>query len=77
MPAEQQQQQPQRVTFGALDQINCPNCGGGMRLTRRCPDPALAETHERQTFACRACDHEMERVVDADGQPPTGPAGRA
>ena len=68
-PQAQQQQQPQRITFGALDQVTCPRCGGRMWLTRRCPS---GENYERQTFGCRACAHELERTVDAAGQPPAG-----
>ena len=62
----------QRLTprsFGADDRPVCPNCKRQMSLTRRSPD--IDHNHERQFFACRTCDYEIERVVDADGNPPT------
>jgi hypothetical protein len=40
-----------------------------MSLTRRSPAADYALQYERQKFTCPECDHEIERVVDADGKP--------
>jgi uncharacterized protein YbaR (Trm112 family) len=55
--------------FGVDDRLACPNCRHHMSLTRRSPDDADLE-YERQTFTCHACDHLIERIVDAAGNPP-------
>ena len=52
--------------FGVADRLPCPNCGDHMSLTRRGPHADHLD-YERQTFTCRACDHQIERIVDADG----------
>ena len=52
--------------FGVADRLPCLNCGDHMSLTRRGPDPDDLNC-ERQTFTCRACHHQIERIVDADG----------
>jgi|HubBroStandDraft_6_1064221.scaffolds.fasta_scaffold10047_10 hypothetical protein len=56
-------------SFGADERPLCPNCKRRMSLTRRSPD--IDHNHERQSFACRTCEHEIERVVDIDGNPLT------
>jgi DNA-directed RNA polymerase subunit RPC12/RpoP len=55
--------------FGVSDKPRCPNCGVRMFLTRRSPAADYALQYERQKFTCPECDHEIERVVDADGKP--------
>ena len=57
-------------TFGVDDKLPCPTCGKPMSLTRRAPDDGHDLQYERQTFTCFACDHETERVVDAEGNSP-------
>jgi hypothetical protein len=52
--------------YGVNDKPPCAHCGQATSLVRRSPDD-FDRTHERQIFACFKCDHEMERVVDADG----------
>jgi hypothetical protein len=62
----------QRLTprsFGADERPFCPNCKRRTSLTRRSPDGDHDLDHERQFFACRTCDHEIERVVDVNGKP--------
>jgi hypothetical protein len=54
--------------FGVGDKPRCPNCGAPMSLTRRSPAADYALQYERQKFTCPECDHEIERVVDADGK---------
>ena len=54
-------------SFGVADRPACPNCGDHMSL--RSPD-ADDLNYERQTFTCQACDRSIERIVDADGNPP-------
>jgi hypothetical protein len=56
--------------FGVDDKPSCVNCKGRMSLTRRTPDANHGLDHELQFFSCRACDHSMERVVNAAGNPP-------
>ena len=63
-----QQRKPRR--FGADDRPACPNCRKPTFLTRRGPDADYDIQHERQTFTCLACGHQIERIVDADGNPP-------
>ncbi len=67
-------------SFGADDTLVCPNCNERMSLTRRGPVDAKDLEHERQIFTCAACDHQIERIVDAIGNPtnsapPTLPVG--
>lgn len=64
---EDQRSNPQN--FGVNDKPRCPNCGARMSLTRRSPAADYALQYERQKFTCAECDHEIERVVDADGKP--------
>jgi predicted RNA-binding Zn-ribbon protein involved in translation (DUF1610 family) len=54
-------------SFGADDCPACPKCGQHMYISRRTPHP-LAPKHEVQTFACEACEEELIRSVDCDGQ---------
>jgi hypothetical protein len=54
--------------FGAHDRPPCANCGERTFLTRRSPASAYALKLERQTFTCRRCDQDFERIVDADGK---------
>ena len=54
--------------FGADDRLACPNCGKSMAVTRRSPDADFGLRYERQIFTCRACRHQIERTVDADGK---------
>lgn len=61
-------------SFGADDHPACPQCGKPMGLTRRGPTTGLDASYERQIFTCRACGHEVERPVDADGRAPDEPA---
>jgi hypothetical protein len=56
-------------SYGADDRPACPNCSRPTSLTRREPDGDYNLSFERQHFTCRACDHRIERVVDADGNP--------
>lgn len=56
-------------SFGVGDKPRCPNCAEPMFLTRRSPAADYALQYERQKFTCPACDHEIERVVDAEGKP--------
>ena len=48
----------------------CLNCDKHMLLTRRCPDAQYGVRYERQTFTCLACEHRVERSIDADGNSP-------
>jgi hypothetical protein len=57
-------------SFGADERPSCPNCGNGMSLTRRSPDGHYGLRYERQIFTCAACDYQIERSVDADGNAP-------
>jgi hypothetical protein len=54
-------------SYGTDDRPACPNCSQPTSLTRRGPDGDYDLNYERQQFTCRACDHRIERVVDADG----------
>jgi hypothetical protein len=56
-------------SYGADDKLTCPNCKGLMSLSRRGPDGDYDRDYERQHFTCRACDHCIERIVDATGNP--------
>ena len=61
-------------SFGADDKPRCPNCGEPTSLTRRAPAAEHALKYEQQTFTCRRCEQEFERVVDARGKPVRSPA---
>jgi len=56
--------------FGADDRPDCPACGKPMAVTRRTPHPtpALRNLYELQTLSCSACDTEMIRAIDRDGE---------
>jgi hypothetical protein len=41
-----------------------------MFLSRRGPEADYHLDYERQIFTCRACGHQIERVVNVDGNPP-------
>jgi hypothetical protein len=67
-----QNQQRKPRSFGADDRLSCPNCSKLTSLTRR-PDPDYNLRYlryERQIFTCQACSHQIERIVDIDGNPP-------
>ena len=51
------------------DTLDCPECGGGMRLARRGPHPDNLKNHETQIFECVICGHEITREVGIDGKP--------
>jgi hypothetical protein len=57
-------------SFGAIDRPACPYCGERASLTRRSPHPDYDLRYERQMFICSACDHAIERIVDASGNSP-------
>jgi hypothetical protein len=63
-----QQRKPR--SFGADERIVCLKCDKHMLLTRRSPDAQYGARYERQTFTCLACEHRIERSVDADGNSP-------
>jgi hypothetical protein len=63
-------QQLQSLSFDAVDRPACPYCGERMYLTRRTPHPDHDLRYELQIFTCSACDHTIERIVDANGNPP-------
>jgi hypothetical protein len=63
-------QQLKPRSFGADDKLACPNCSKPTSLTRRGPDADYDLDYERQIFTCRACGHQIERVVNVDGNPP-------
>src|SRR5215469_8319343 len=67
-------------SFGAtINRPACPYCGEWAYLTRRSPHPDYHLSYERQTFICSACDHTIDRLVDANGNPveyPTDSAAR-
>jgi hypothetical protein len=63
-------QQPQSLSFGVIDRPACPYCGERAYLTRRSPHPDHDLTYELQVFTCSACHHTIERIVDANGNPP-------
>jgi hypothetical protein len=56
-------------SFGAIDRPACPYCGERASLTRRSPHPDYGLHYEQQLFICSACDHTIERIVDASGHP--------
>jgi hypothetical protein len=62
-------QQPQ-LSYGVIDRPACPYCGEQAYLTRRSPHPDHDLRYELQIFTCSACDHTIERIVDANGRPP-------
>jgi len=62
-------QQLQSPSFGAIDRPMCPHCGERAHLTRRSPHPDYGLRYEQQLFMCSACDHTIERIVDASGDP--------
>jgi hypothetical protein len=63
-------QQQQSLSFGVIDRPACPSCGELAFLTRRSPHPDHDLRYELQIFTCSACDHTIERIVDANGDPP-------
>ena len=63
-------QQPQQLSFGVIDRPACPYCGERTSLTRRSPHPDHDLRYELQIFTCSACDHTIDRIVDANGRPP-------
>jgi hypothetical protein len=63
-------QQQQSLSFGVIDRPECPYCGERAYLTRRSPHPDHDLRYELQVFTCSACDHTIERIVDANGNPP-------
>jgi hypothetical protein len=46
-------------------------CDGAMHVIRRTPAPGLIATHEMQTLFCPDCKFQRQRIVDADGVPPS------
>jgi hypothetical protein len=56
------------IPFGATDTPPCPECRNIMRLTRRTPHPVRGHAFELQTFTCRICQHEIERVENVGGE---------
>jgi DNA-directed RNA polymerase subunit RPC12/RpoP len=68
MPA--QDLSPSTPSFGTDDAIVCPECGGEMFVTRRAPDVDHGAAYERQVLTCFECGHELERSIDAEGNPP-------
>jgi hypothetical protein len=52
--------------YGVNDKPPCENCGQPTSLIRRSPYEFIRR-YERQTFACFKCSHEIERIVDAEG----------
>jgi hypothetical protein len=63
-------QQLQSLSFGAIDRPACRYCGEQTYLTRRTPHPDHDLRYELQIFTCSACDHTIERIVDANGNSP-------
>jgi hypothetical protein len=63
-------QQQQSLSFGVIDRPECPYCGERAFLTRRSPHPDHDLRYELQVFTCSACNHTIERIVDANGNPP-------
>jgi hypothetical protein len=60
-------QQPQSLSFGT-----------SMPVLRQAgvfdsPHPDHDLTYELQVFTCSACHHTIERIVDANGNPPQKP----
>jgi hypothetical protein len=62
--------QQSRLSFDTIDRPTCPHCGERAYLTRRTPHPDHDLRYELQIFTCSACDHTIERIVDANGNPP-------
>jgi hypothetical protein len=58
------------LSFDTIDRPVCPFCGEQAYLTRRSPHPDHDFRYELQIFTCSACDHTIERIVDANGSPP-------
>src|SRR6516165_10873072 len=58
------------LSFDAIDRPACPYCGALDYLTRRSPHPDHDLRYELQVFSCSACDHTIERIVDANGNSP-------
>jgi ribosomal protein S14 len=52
--------------FGVHHKPPCANCGQPTSLIRRSPSD-FDRRYERQIFACFKCGHEIERVVDVEG----------
>jgi hypothetical protein len=63
-------QQQQSLSFDVIDRPECPHCGERAYLTRRSPHPDHDFRYELQIFTCSACEHTIERIVDANGNPP-------
>src|SRR5215831_20358538 len=62
--------QHSRLSFDTIDRPTCARCGERAYLTRRTPHPDHDLRYELQIFTCSACDHTIERIVDANGNPP-------
>jgi DNA-directed RNA polymerase subunit RPC12/RpoP len=62
-------QRLQSLGFGPIDRPACPYCGERAYLTRRSPHPDYGLHYEQQLFICSACDHTIERIVGAGGDP--------
>jgi hypothetical protein len=62
--------QHSRLSFDTNHRPTCPHCGARAYLTRRTPHPDHDLRYELQIFTCSACDHTIERIVDANGNPP-------
>ncbi len=58
------------LNFDAIDRPICPHCGEAAYLTRRSPHPDHELRYELQIFTCTACNHTIERIVDANGNSP-------
>ena len=52
-------EQEQSLSFGVIDRPEC-----------RSPHPDHDLRYELQVFTCSACDHTIERIVDANGNFP-------
>jgi hypothetical protein len=58
------------LNFDTIDRPVCPYCGEPAYLTRRSPHPDHDLRYELQIFTCTACNHTIERIVDANGNSP-------
>jgi hypothetical protein len=58
------------LSFDTIDRPVCPYCGERAYLTRRSPHPDHDLRYELQIFTCTACNHTIERIVDANGNSP-------
>jgi C4-type Zn-finger protein len=52
--------------FEADDRPDCPKCGYEMYVSRRTLHPRLGHQFELQTFSCKACEYEEERIANQD-----------